>query len=111
MNDILTVGGVDVRALTKALGTPLIVYDEGALERRLLEFKESFVHPCFETQIIYASKAFSCTAMLKLVKNAGCGLDVVSAGELAAAAHADFPMKEIDFHGNNKTPDEIRQAI
>ena len=43
MNDILTVGGVDMRALTKALGTPLIVYDEGALEKRLAEFKESFV--------------------------------------------------------------------
>lgn len=111
MNDILTVGGVDMRALTKALGTPLIVYDEGALEKRLAEFKESFVHPCFETQIIYASKAFSCTEMLKLVKNAGCGLDVVSGGELAAAAHAGFPMKEIVFHGNNKTPSEIRQAI
>ena len=111
MNDILTVGGVEVNALTKTLGTPLIVYDEGALEKRLSEFKQSFSHPCFETQVIYAGKAFSCTAMLKLVKNAGCGLDVVSGGELAAAMHAGFPAEEIVFHGNNKTPDEIRQAI
>ena len=45
MNDILTVGGVEVNALTKTLGTPLIVYDEGALEKRLSEFKQSFFAP------------------------------------------------------------------
>lgn len=111
MDEMLTIGGVRADKLVKALGTPLMVYDEGALEKRLCEFKESFVHPAFETQVIYASKAFSCTAMLELVKSAGCGLDVVSGGELAAAEHADFPMSEIVFHGNNKTPYEIRSAI
>lgn len=111
MNEMLTVGGVAADALVKAVGTPLMVYDEGALEKRLSEFKESFVHPEFETQIIYASKAFSCTAMLELVKSAKCGLDVVSGGELAAAEHADFPMEEIVFHGNNKTPFELSRAI
>lgn len=111
MNEMLTVGGVRADALVKAVGTPLMVYDEGALEKRLSEFKESFVHPDFETQIIYASKAFSCTAMLELVKNAKCGLDVVSGGELAAAEHAGFPMEEIVFHGNNKTPFELSRAI
>lgn len=111
MNEMLTVGGVAADALVKAVGTPLMVYDEGALEKRLSEFKESFVHPEFETQIIYASKAFSCTAMLELVKKAKCGLDVVSGGELAAAEHADFPMEEIVFHGNNKTPFELSRAI
>ena len=111
MNEMLTVEGVRADLLVKALGTPLMVYNERALENRLKEFKESFVHPDFKTQIIYASKAFSCTAMLELVKNAGCGLDVVSGVELAAAKHAGFPMSEIVFHGNNKTPDEIRRAI
>ncbi len=111
MNEILTIGGVSAKALAEAMGTPLMVYDQAALEKRLNEFKTSFVHSEFETQVIYASKAFSCTAMLELVKKAGCGLDVVSVGELEAAKHADFPMREIVFHGNNKTPYEIRTAI
>ena len=107
----LTIGGVDTVTLAQSVGTPLIVYDEGALEARLKLFKDSFVHPDFETQIIYASKAFSCSAMLELVKNAGCGLDSVSGGELALAQHIGFDMGEVVFHGNNKTPAEIRQAI
>ena len=81
MSNVLEIGGVKTTELVKKLGTPLVVYDEGALEKRLALFKNSFVHPDFETQIIYASKAFSCTEMLKLVKNAGCGLDSVSGGE------------------------------
>ena len=111
MSNVLEIGGVKTTELVKKLGTPLVVYDEGALEKRLALFKNSFVHPDFETQIIYASKAFSCTEMLKLVKNAGCGLDSVSGGELALAQHIGFPMEEVVFHGNNKTPAEIRQAI
>ena len=111
MSNNLKIGGVDTVALASKVGTPLMVYDEGQLEQRLSLFKTSFVHPEFETQIIYASKAFSCTAMLELVKNAGCGLDSVSGGELALAEHIGFPMGEVVFHGNNKTPSEIRQAI
>ncbi len=111
MENMLKIGGVAANDLVKSVGTPLIVYDEDALEKRLMQFKTSFVHPEFETQIIYASKAFSCTQMLKLVKDAGCGLDAVSGGELAAAEHAGFDMSEVVFHGNNKTPKELRQAI
>ncbi len=110
-NKVLTIEGVPADKLVKAMGTPLMVYNQRALEDRLLEFKTSFVHPDFETQIIYASKAFSCVAMLQLVKKAGAGLDVVSGGELAMANHAGFPMDQIVFHGNNKTPKEINQAI
>ncbi len=111
MDDILTIEGVAADRLASALGTPLIVYSERALEDRLCEFKSSFRHAEFDTQVIYASKAFSCTAMLKLVENAGCGLDVVSGGELAAADNAGFPMDRVVFHGNNKTPDELRLAL
>ena len=67
MSNNLKIGGVDTVALASKVGTPLMVYDEGQLEQRLSLFKTSFVHPEFETQIIYASKAFSCTAMLELV--------------------------------------------
>lgn len=111
MEKVLTIEGIPADALVKKLGTPLMVFDERALEDRLADFKNSFKNPAFDTQVIYASKAFSCSQMLELVKKAECGLDVVSGGELAAADHAGFPMKEIVFHGNNKTPSEIRQAI
>ncbi len=110
-DSMLKIGGVSADTLVKKVGTPLIVYDEGALRTRLSQFKESFVHPEFETQIVYASKAFSCTEMLKLISEYGLGLDSVSGGELAAAIHAEFDMGEVVFHGNNKTPKELEMAI
>lgn len=39
------------------------------------------------------------------------GLDVVSGGELHTALSAGFPAERIYFHGNNKTPDELQQAV
>lgn len=111
MDDMLKIGGVRADALVNALGTPLIVYDEGKLINRLTQFKQSFSHPEFDTQVVYASKAFSCREMLKLVNGAGCGLDSVSGGELFAAIDAGFDMNQVVFHGNNKTPKEIREAI
>ena len=111
MDNMLKIGGVAADALVKAAGTPLMVYDEGALINKIKLFKESFTHPEFETQIIYASKAFSCREMLKLLKSENAGLDSVSGGELYAALDAGFDMGEVVFHGNNKTPKEIREAI
>ncbi len=111
MNKIMKIEGVSVDKLADKLGTPLMIYNERALEDRLSEFKTSFVHPEFETQVIYASKAFSCEAMLRLVKDANCGLDAVSGGELALAKAVDFPFEEIVFHGNNKTYKELTEAI
>ena len=49
--------------------------------------------------------------MVKWLKELGFGLDVCTGGELAVAMAADFPPNEIEFHGNNKSEVEIKQAI
>jgi diaminopimelate decarboxylase len=38
-------------------------------------------------------------------------MDVVSGGELAIARAVEFPPENIYFHGNNKSPDELREAM
>ena len=38
-------------------------------------------------------------------------LDVVSGGELAIATSVNFPPERIHFHGNNKSEDELREAL
>lgn len=65
----------------------------------------------FETEVLYASKAFCVKEMLRLLKNKGMSLDVVSFGELATAKSVDFPMNKIYFHGNNKTITELEYAL
>jgi diaminopimelate decarboxylase len=62
-------------------------------------------------QIIYASKAYSNGALLRLVNEEGLGLDVVSDGELGIAKKAKFPMGKVYFHGNNKSRRELEMAL
>ena len=61
--------------------------------------------------ISYASKAFTCLQMVKLVQEEGLQLDVVSEGELYTALSAGFDPKQIHFHGNNKTKREIQYGL
>lgn len=110
-NGMLAIGGVSSDKLATACGTPLFVYDEAALEEKMQEYQENFKSELFATEVIYASKAFTCKALLHKLKRCGLGLDVVSGGELYLAAEAEFPMDRVYFHGNNKTEDEIQMAL
>ena len=60
---------------------------------------------------VYASKAFNCKEMCRIIKDEGLGIDVVSGGELYTALSVDFPPERIVFHGNNKTEEEIKTAL
>jgi diaminopimelate decarboxylase len=101
----LSVGGVDLAGLAAEFGTPLYVYDEGELRDRCRQYQESF-----GAGVAYASKAFLCTAMARLVAEEGLDLDVATGGELHVALHAGFPAERIVLHGNNKSSEELRAA-
>src|SRR4051794_19090945 len=73
----LSVGGVDLVGLAGEFGTPLYVYDEGELRARCREYSAGF-----SGRVAYASKAFLCTAMARLVDEEGLDLDVATGGEL-----------------------------
>ncbi len=107
----LTIGGCDVYDLAKEYGTPLYVYDEGMLRHQCREFVERFSSRYPDTRVCYAAKAFLNKAMAKLVMDQGLGLDVVSIGEFAIAQSVGFPPERIYFHGNNKLPAELAQAL
>jgi diaminopimelate decarboxylase len=107
----LCIGGCDAVDLAKEFGTPLYLFDEFTLHHKCREFKAEFskYHP--DTLVIYASKAFLNRALALIFKEEGLGLDVVSGGELSIAHSVDFPSSVIYFHGNNKTPEELRLAL
>ena len=65
----------------------------------------------FETEVVYASKAFSSIALFRLLSSLGIGLDVVSGGELYGAVKAEADMSKVYFHGNNKGDEEIEKAL
>ena len=107
----LSIGGLDAVDLAAELGTPLYVYDEATLRGMCREFVGEFTSRYPRTTVAYASKAFINPALAVLAEEEGLGLDVVSGGELAVARAVDFPMERVYFHGNNKTPDELRMAL
>jgi hypothetical protein len=98
---------VALEALAGEYGTPLFVYDEDELRRRCRDYIAHFG----EGNVAYAGKAFLCTAMARIVAEEGLHLDVATGGELQVALHAGFPPNRLIFHGNNKSTDELSQAM
>ncbi len=108
----LTLGGVDTVELAERYGTPLYVMDENDIRKSCREFKGAFdKYYGGNARVYYASKAFSCKEMYRIVNDEGICTDVVSGGELYTALSAGFPAEKIGFHGNNKTPEEISFAV
>ncbi|MBU0928335.1 MAG: diaminopimelate decarboxylase [Spirochaetes bacterium] len=103
--------GCDAVTLAKEYGTPLYVVSERMIRERLREVRKDFLERYPDTEALYASKALQTLDICRIVASEGIGLDVVSGGELFAAAKAGFPMDRIYFHGNSKTEAEIRMAV
>jgi diaminopimelate decarboxylase len=102
----LHVGGIDLLDLAEEFGTPLFVYDEDHVR-----------HACREAVaawgdgVAYATKAFLCRAMARLVHEEGMLLDVASGGELYVALSSGVPADRLVLHGNNKSADELAAAL
>ncbi|MFZ9355069.1 MAG: diaminopimelate decarboxylase [Ilumatobacteraceae bacterium] len=103
----LSIGGCDVHDLTQQFGTPLFVYDETHLRTRCREAVAAFGADA----VVYATKAFLCTAMARLAHEEGLLLDVATGGELFVALHAGVPADRCVMQGNNKSTAELREAI
>jgi diaminopimelate decarboxylase len=103
----LSIGGITVESLAQQFGTPLFVYDEEHLRTTCREAVAAFGGD----NVIYATKAFLCTAMAKLAHEESLLLDVATGGELFVALNAGVPAHRCVLHGNNKSDDELRTAM
>jgi len=105
-------GGCAASALVETHGTPLYVFDEETLRTQARTYREALAsHYPGTAQAAYASKAYLCTAIAQLFAEEGLDLDVVSGGELYVALQAGFPPERIHFHGNNKSREELTEAL
>ena len=108
----LTIGGCDTVALAQKYGTPLYARDGDEIRRPCPSYRGSIERYYGAGGLVtYASKAFCCKAACKIAAEEGLGLDVVSGGELYTAISANFPAERIFFHGNNKTVQELTEAL
>jgi len=102
----LSVGGCDAAGLAAEFGTPLYAVAEDDLRSRAREFSAAMG----DGEVVFASKAFPCTAVLRVFHEEGLSVDVASGGELALAQQAGYAGRRIIFHGNAKSSSELRAA-
>ena len=107
----LEIGGCDVTSLAREFGTPLYVFDEATLRNQGEGFLKAFRSRYPKSRVVYACKAFINVPLARYIAGLGLGFDVVSGGEIAVLRAAGVDLSTVDFHGNNKTPDEIKQAV
>jgi diaminopimelate decarboxylase len=108
----LEVGGCDVLELAREFGTPAYVVAEEDLRSRARAFLQAGreAHgPGFE--VVFASKAFPCVAVLRLFAEEGLWCDVASGGELHLALAAGYEPRRIVLHGNAKSEAELAMAL
>ncbi len=107
----LQLGGCDALELAAEFGTPAYVVVEDDLRARARAFMGAFAAHGDDFAVHFASKAFACTAVARVLQEEGLCCDVASGGELTMALRAGFAPDRIEFHGNAKTRDELGFAL
>jgi len=105
----LQVEGCSLEGLATEFGTPLFVYSKASMLAALAAYQRGFSGR--NAQICYAMKANSSLGVLQVFAQAGCGFDIVSAGELARVITAGADASKVIFSGVGKTRTEMRQAL
>ena len=108
-NGVLHAEGIALTRLAEQVGTPFYCYSRAALTRRYRAFADALAGA--DVQILYALKANSNQAVIRVLAEAGAGADVVSEGELRRALLAGVPARRIVFAGVGKTGREIAAGL
>ena len=107
----LSIGGCDLTELAREFGTPLYIFDFETLTARATSVIQAFAELYDHAHVVYGGKAYLSPTIVRLFHGLGIGLDVVSGGELWGGLRASIPASAMVFHGNNKSADELRQAL
>ncbi|HTY96577.1 MAG TPA: diaminopimelate decarboxylase [Solirubrobacteraceae bacterium] len=108
----LEVGGCDLIEIAREFGTPAYVVAEEDLRARARSFLAAGREAGNDQlEVVFASKAFPCTAVLGLFREEGLWCDVATGGELHLALSAGFPAERLLLHGNAKSVQELRTAL
>lgn len=103
------VGGVNLTDVAAEFGTPVYVYHAEKILSQYERLKNAFGDT--KLKMKYACKSLNNINVLKLLKQAGCGLDAVSIQEVWLGLRAGFVPSEILFTPNCVSIDEINLAV
>jgi diaminopimelate decarboxylase len=107
----LLVEGCRATDLAAEFETPVLVVSESVLRARAREYVAEFSARWPRSRVVFASKAFPCTAVQRVMTEEGLGLDVAGGGEIVTALKAGADPASLVLHGNAKTDAEIALAV
>lgn len=108
-NGNYTIQGLSVEEIARQFGTPLFVYDASTIIGQIKKLQSAFTG--VDLRIKYAAKALTNVSILRLMKQQGIGVDVVSINEARLAMHAGFTAPEIMFTPSGVDFEEIKEAV
>ena len=98
-----------LQGITQAYPTPFHLYDEKGIRENARRLKEAFAwNPGYREY--FAVKATPTPAILKLLREEGCGVDCSSLTELMLAEKCGFSGREIMFSSNETPAEEFALA-
>jgi len=111
VDGMLLVGGCRADDLAAEFGTPVMVVSEDAVRSRAREYADELASRWGRSRVVFASKAFPCTAVQRVMVEEGIGLDVAGGGEILTALKAGVDPALVVLHGNAKSDEEIAMAV
>ncbi len=105
------VAGCRLDEIAIEVGTPVLVVSEDALRARAREYADELAARWPRSRVVFASKAFPCTAVQRVMVEEGLGLDVAGGGEIVTALRAGVDPSKVVLHGNAKSDEEIAMAV
>ncbi len=109
--DGLCFEGVMLHAIADAHGTPVWVYGAATIQSRFAALSDAFAAAGVAPKIHYAVKANDHLAILRVLREAGAGADVVSQGEFLRARRAGIAAADMVFSGVGKTAMELAATL
>ncbi len=101
--------GVPLDRIAAEVGTPTYVYSAAMVRDRFTRLDGALA--ALPHRVHYTLKANSNAGLLRVLRELGAGVDVVSGGELYRAQRAGFRGEDIVFGGVGKTEHELREAL
>jgi len=112
-NGELHCAGISASALASEFKTPAFFIDEDDFRTRASQWNAelSKAFGSHAGNVYYAAKAFICVEVARWIADLGIGIDVCTGGELTVALKGGISPEKIEVHGNNKSVEEIEQAV
>lgn len=110
-NNKLYIGKFSLEELAKKYSTPLYVYDEAGIREKMNIFKENFKSNSFSCEVVYATKAFLAPKLVRILSEFDFYADGVGLGDIYLLEKSGFDLKHLVLHGNNKSDEELIEAI